>query len=202
MNIGTFSRISIQNFARGAMPRFNRFAMLVLSFIGLVAVAPIVVGSEFSSPQCQIDLPRSTPSEDFALSGDDSVVLHLPTGLIWQRCAYGMDLEGTFCSGEETLLTWQEALNVAESMGEWRLPNPKELMSIVEECRADPAINYWVFPDRWAWPSNNPPRPYYWSSSPLATSSGTSAWSVAVDGYIVSRPKSEMNMVRLIRSTE
>ena len=51
----------------------------------------------------------------------------------------------------------------------WRLPTLKELMSIVDYSRYDPAIDPTAFPST--------PSDYFWSSSPLAGSS-SSAWLV------------------------
>lgn len=97
------------------------------------------------------------------------------TDLTWQRCSIGQNWDDGFCSGSATRMSWQQALSAAESTeltGQgWRVPNIKELSSIVEQCRLAPSINTDVFP--------NVPNSGYWSSSPSAANPSTS-WYVAI----------------------
>ena len=137
-------------------------------------------------------VPRTTPSSDFTVMGNGSVVRHETTGLEWQRCAVGQTWDGSTCTGSASSRTWQGALDVAAAAGDgWRLPNVNELRSIVEECRIIPAINRVVFP--------NSPSSYFWSASPYAGYSG-SAWGVHFSSGSDSRSsKSNNNRVRLVR---
>ncbi len=74
---------------------------------------------------------------------------------------------------------------------DWRLPNLKELTSLVEECRVDPAINNAVFP---ATPSS-----YFWSGSPGANDSDY-AWVVNFNGGLAnSNHRGLARSVRLVR---
>lgn len=106
------------------------------------------------------------------------------TGLIWQRCSLGQTWNGSTCIGAATKYTWQQALTMAKNLGNgYRLPNIKELQSLVETKCYDPAINTNIFPNT----LNN----WYWSSSPysyLSTVSATPyiyyAWGVSFStGY-------------------
>lgn len=72
------------------------------------------------------------------------------TGLIWRRCSEGQSWTGSTCEGSTATFTWQGALDQARSAaaGEgvpWRLPNAKELSSLVDDSRIDPAIDTAVF---------------------------------------------------------
>lgn len=73
------------------------------------------------------------------------------TGLIWSKCPLG--LSGAGCSsGILDLKTWSDALAAAKNSNlatymDWRLPNIKELESIVERSCASPAINKNYFPN-------------------------------------------------------
>ena len=99
------------------------------------------------------NLVEATPTADFTANGDGTVT-HLKTGLMWKQCAEG--LSGAACgNGAATQMTWANALaaavvaNSANFAGksDWRLPNVKELNSIVETCGSFPAINTALFPN-------------------------------------------------------
>ena len=120
-----------------------------------------------TSPQAQtiIDyIPNNTPDDRYTLHGDGTVT-DTATGLVWQRCSLGQSWNGSTCTGNASLYTWQGALQQGEGnsfagYSDWRLPNRKELRSIVTYDRYSPAINTTVFP--------NTPSTGYWSSSPDA----------------------------------
>ena len=136
---------------------------------------------------CDTNLPATTPTSNFQVHGDGTVT-DKKTGLMWKQCPEGQTESGCI-SGNTSLLTWQAALQVPETINvgggfagytDWRLPNIKELFSIVEEQCQDPAINLSVFPSRQS--------QTMWSSSPgesetidssTWTGSYISAWSVA-----------------------
>jgi hypothetical protein len=99
---------------------------------------------------------ESTPTTAFTDNGDGTVTHHL-TGLTWKKCAEG--LSGEDClTGSATTFTWADALIQAKNAaGDWRLPNKKELESIVEFCGYNPSINQTLFP--------NTPASSFWSGS-------------------------------------
>lgn len=120
---------------------------------------------------CKTDsIPATTPDSRFTPIGNGAEIKDNVTGLIWQRCSIGQTWDGNTCTGTATTHTWQQALTVAKDLGNgYRLPNIKELASIVEEQCYEPAINSKTFP--------NTPSNWYWSSSPLAGNSAN-AWGV------------------------
>ena len=132
-------------------------------------------------------LPNS-PDSDYMDHGDGTAT-HRPTGLMWKRCSEGQTWNGSTCLGERSTYTWKAALGLGGASGfadysDWRVPNVKELRSVVESCRTDPAINRTIFPN--AVPpldlfdlSDGIPRPpaFYWSSTHKRVIGG-SAWSV------------------------
>ena len=110
---------------------------------------------------------EATPTADFT-ANSDGTVFHLKTGLMWKRCAEG--LSGAACgTGTATQMTWANALaaavaaNSANFAGhsDWRLPNIKELSSIVETCGSNPAINTALFPNT----PNTPNTAVFWSAT-------------------------------------
>lgn len=72
------------------------------------------------------------------------------TGLVWRRCVEGQRWKGSSCEGSPLKFNWPKALDRARSEASggipWRLPNVKELGSLVDDSRANPAIDTAVFP--------------------------------------------------------
>jgi hypothetical protein len=144
----------------------------------------------------EAEIPSSTPTADFVDHGDGTVT-HKKTGLMWMKCPLGQS--GPDCAtGSADTYTWEQALETADGhsfagYSDWRLPNVKELRSIVEQRCYGPAINLSVFPAT--------PGSYFWSSSPNASNSGY-AWHVYFDyGYDdYSYSRGHALLVRLVRS--
>jgi hypothetical protein len=118
------------------------------------------------------------------------------TGLSWQGCPAG--LTGNACAaGTAGTYSWASALGYCAGLNwgrsqDWRLPNAKELRSIVNDRRSSPAIDVAAFP--------NTPAAYSWSSSSVADFSGN-AWGVYFDyGFVNGPGKSSNNYVRCVRS--
>jgi len=84
---------------------------------------------------------KERPSNSFT-DNDDGTVTDNITGLLWQKESAGI-------SEEEVLritFIWEEALSYCEELtlaeySDWRLPNIKELESIVDETKYEPAID-------------------------------------------------------------
>lgn len=126
---------------------------------------------------CKTDsIPASTPNSQLVDNGDGTVT-DSKTGLMWKQCLEGVS--GSSCeTGSPDAFTWQQALQqpgVVNNVGfagytDWRLPNVKELISIVEEQCKDPAMNLDRFPN-----TSFPNMSYsadVWSGSPSAGKSG------------------------------
>ena len=99
----------------------------------------------------------------FTVSADGTEVTDGRTGLVWRRCAEGMAATGGTCTGTASTFTHEQALararDQATSTGvAWRLPNVKELASIVDRSKSNSTIDAVAFP---ATPANA-----FWSSSP------------------------------------
>lgn len=115
---------------------------------------------------CRNNLSPTNPDAVY-IDHDNGTVTDTRTGLMWKQCAEGQS--GASCSiGAALQFSWSGALNHAKSSDfagydDWRLPNVKELSSLVEECRWVPAINTNRFPNSPSW--------YFWSGSPYAPDS-------------------------------
>lgn len=134
----------------------GRFAVvLVLAAWGAQPVA--------LAQTCGANVLPDTPTSRFSINADGTVS-DLQTGLMWRRCAEGMS--GDACqTGSPTAKTWLDALTTAQASTfagytDWRVPNVKELHSLVENRCMRPAINTEVFP-RFA-------ASYFWTSTPHA----------------------------------
>ena len=98
----------------------------------------------------ETEVPSSTPDSRFT-DNNDGTISDKRTGLMWQKCPLG--LSGSDCStGTFTLLKWRQALDAAQNStvagySDWRLPNHKELWSIVEHRCVEPSINLNYFPN-------------------------------------------------------
>jgi len=86
----------------------------------------------------------------------DGTITDNRTGLMWAKDGNGA---GCYSGGTRT---WEQALSFAEGLtfatySDWRLPNVKELQSIVDYGEYDPSINTTYFPN--TYPG------YYWSAT-------------------------------------
>lgn len=145
---------------------------------------------------CQNTIVASAPDTRYQVvaGSQGAEVLDLSTNLIWQRCSVGQQWTGTQCSGQAQALTWADALKqVGQPNSVWRVPNIRELHSLIEDACYDSSINPTFFPDT--------PAQYYWSSSPSTTNQQT-AWSVDFNTGVsgTPRPRSSLYFVRLVRS--
>ncbi|OHB28609.1 MAG: hypothetical protein A2X84_08990 [Desulfuromonadaceae bacterium GWC2_58_13] len=157
--------------------------------------------SNASAQTCQSDtIVASTPTERFT-DHEDGTVTDTGTGLTWKVCSEGQsyNVSGGGCDSAAATYPWQGALqqaaavNVASFAGQsdWRLPNQKELNSIIERQCIDPAINLEVFPST---PSDS-----FRTASPYAGSTD-SAWLVYFyNGYGFPYGNSYYYFVRLVR---
>lgn len=145
------------------------------------------------------NVPESTPSSDFIDHGNGTVT-DVTTGLMWKRCAEGLSGE-TCATGTASSITWSNAIAAAEGstfagFTDWRLPNVKELHSIVETCGNDLAINQSIFPGT---PSIAGGAVFWSASTSVATP--TDAWLVAFErGGALPTGKTSRLYVRLVRA--
>lgn len=136
----------------------------------------------------------------YAFSPDGLEVTDTTTQLVWRRCAEGQLYGAGTCSGSAGGYTHEAALvraktEAASSGKAWRVPNAKELFSLVDRSRRAPAIDVIAFPA-------TQPHDYFWSSTPFAGQAHY-AWSVFFDwGYIGGRLRNDALALRLVRTSQ
>lgn len=165
--------------------------------IGALALAGAELHAACSAGNPNGGVAESTPDSRF-LNNNDGTVTDQRTRLVWKRCTEGQTWEtaSSTCAGGTVMYSWADALALAKNTtfagsSDWRLPNRKELESIVEFCGHSPAINLAIFPAT--------PAERFWSSSTYLPSTA-SAWEVYFfDGYAGATNKAYPNYIRLVR---
>lgn len=124
---------------------------LVMGFLSFGATA-----------ECYKDTIQPTTDTVQYLVNDDGSILDVSSGLTWSQCLYGQEfnVDTGDCDGApKKVQSWEVALAAQESVeGDWRLPNIKELATLVEYSCVEPSINTDVF-------SNTPSAPF-WTNTP------------------------------------
>lgn len=175
--------------------RARRVAAFRCVAVALVGVAAVICGSVYAAAVCLSNVGAGTaPASNFSINATNGTVTDSVTGLMWKQCSEGQS--GSSCTGTTTAMGWTFALKatVASNFAgynDWRLPNAKELESIVDYRCNTPAINEAVFP---ATVSG-----IYWSST-TSNNYGPNAWAIDFElGRLVAHDKGEQRGIRLVR---
>jgi hypothetical protein len=129
---------------------------------------------------------RNAPPNVMNLTANgNGTVTDVTAGLIWQQAEV------------TPTLTWVGALNYCENLSlggqaDWRLPNIKELQSITDITRMNPAIDTTYFPVAQA--------ARYWSSTTLFGGTSKAWFADFIDGRTSYNDKTGLLAVRCVRS--
>ncbi|MBS0448268.1 MAG: DUF1566 domain-containing protein [Proteobacteria bacterium] len=124
------------------------------------------ISAQFRSDQRPVRLVHGAPvAQRFRALPDDPQEVRDALGLVWRRCVEGMTFDGTTCTGTPLALGWTDALahvqqEAAAAGIAWRLPNAKELGSLLDHTRPG-HIDPRAFPGQ--------PADAQWTSSPIPT---------------------------------
>jgi hypothetical protein len=143
-------------------------------------------------------IPISTPTSAFNVLADGTV-LAPGTRLMWMRCLVGQTLSNGVCTGTSSIFTWADALNAAKAQtfaghNDWRLPNVKELLSIIEDRCYLPSLNADLFPITELFSA--------WSSTPTALNLAgmlDEIWSIDGNGSVNRWSKYQSLNILLVR---
>jgi hypothetical protein len=155
-------------------------------------------------------MPVAASAQPYVISADGTEVTDQKTGLIWRRCAEGLNWNGSTCAGnspdaalwDATRFTHEQALQHAAAQASitgkaWRLPTIEELGSIgyPEGTVNNPAVR-----DRKAFPGT--PHDWTWSSS-LYHGHANYAWYLDFAyGGTKGADRNSPQYVRLVRSVQ
>ena len=125
-----------------------------------IIIAVLIVNSGNAQQTINLNIKHDWEISRYTTNADNTVT-DTKTNLIWKKCSEGSS-DNNCTTGSDVTYTWQEALNLSNNSNDtWRLPNIKELRSLVAYDRHNPAINTSIFP--------NTPSEFFWSSSPYTS---------------------------------
>ena len=140
------------------------------------------------------DYQPAATQMSYTVNADNTVTDNI-TGLMWRRCSQGTDDNAT-CTGTAATYTWENALGACEGettdYADWRLPNVKELFSIVKFEGSVPFIDQTTFP---ATAFN-----YYWTGTTYVPSTTGAMVVYFGDGYVGYCNKASSYYVRCVRA--
>jgi hypothetical protein len=129
-------------------------------------------------------------------NNDDETVTDEATGLTWMRCAAGRS--GSDCStGSTTGYEWQDGIDYCDNLNfaghdDWRLPEIRELESIIDYTSYSPAIDSTAFPAD--------PNGSFWSSSSDVYEPNFLTWNVTFgSGNVSTSVRPNTFAVRCVR---
>lgn len=129
----------------------------------ILTIATTTLVSNLVYASCASTNPQTTPIENFFLDDQKGTALDYTTNLMWTRCQVGKTWSGSSCDGTATTTNWRNAHQIAQASeyggySDWRIPNIKEILTIVEYSCSLPALNTTIFP-------NTPNDGSLWSST-------------------------------------
>ncbi|GEM_PF-1517512 len=171
--------------------RAGTIAALSLALLATALAAPV------AAQTCRDNIDSTAPDSRYDIDSANGTVYDSATRLTWMRCLVGKS--GNSCSGTATTMNWGTALKYARDLNagggfagktDWRLPNAKELGSLVERSCFSPAVNIDAFPGM-------PSIYYLWSSTQNHFITGdagiNTAWTLHLhDGNDYRKPKSNV----------
>lgn len=168
-------------------------------FIIFIASSLLMVQNVVAQ-DCNNNMIDYTPSQDFTIHPDGTIT-HKYSKLMWKVCSEGQIWSDYACIGSASTFTWLEALqhingfNVGGGYAthlDWRMPNAKELQTLVEYRCSAPAINETAFPST--------PFAPFWSNSPAVDND--KSWYVEFNtGQLNKALRTNSYHIRLVRDT-
>jgi hypothetical protein len=171
--------------------------MRILFALSLAVFALPTVAAE----RCETAVRESPATAARFQDNGDGTVTDRVSRLMWTRCSAGQEWTAGNCAGAARSVDWAGAAAVARDVNrqgalffsDWRVPQLRELATLVAPACAAPRVDLTVFPGT--------PAEFYWSASTRpgeATPARVYALSFGGEG-VLAMPRSEQNHVRLVR---
>jgi len=170
-----------------------------------ITLAAYCLAGTAMAQTCKTNISPSTDASQF-IDLNEGYVLDVKTGLMWSKCVFGQNYVDGKCLGAPTSFNdWASALHSTIDINEhqlagfddWRLPNIKELASLVEYQCHSPAIRLSVFPET---PSagfwTNTPNPEFEQLGPIVRKGRIIDFSFGLDVLPQSNPQIYVRHVR------
>tara|TARA_B100000745_G_scaffold228467_1_gene153025 strand:+ start:41 stop:601 length:561 start_codon:yes stop_codon:yes gene_type:complete len=136
-------------------------------YISIAVALALGTSAPSFAQQCNSQI-KPTASSDRLVDNGDGTVTDIQTSLMWSKCSLGQEVSSDgACVGTPTHMDdWSTALKAAQEAAgaepfgysDFRVPNIKELASIVEYSCIEPSISLEFF--------NGTPNAIYYSSTP------------------------------------
>jgi hypothetical protein len=172
--------------------------------LSLVAAMLLACVHTAAQQHCDADASlQSTPAERFEDHGDGTVT-DRRLKLMWTRCSAGQAWTAGDCAGQAASYSLDSARMLVTDVNQrgtffyddWRLPQLREIATLIERQCSNPRVNLSVFP--------NTPAGTYWSATPRvgAGQSGQVYVLGFGDDGIESRSFDRPSHVRLVRRAQ
>jgi hypothetical protein len=162
----------------------------------VIVIAILIISGSAKAQTCEESIAATTPDDRF-IDNADGTVTHSDSALMWMQCTLGQNWSEGVCTGDGSELSWQQGLQTAHGYSfagysDWRLPNIKELATIVELRCVRPSINMTLFPSTLS--------DDYWTATPSVVDA-EQAWTISfANASNTLKPKQRFVFVRLVRT--
>ena len=138
-------------------------------------------------------------SQRYIVINDGNSVKDNLTGLEWRRCSEGQNWNGSNCTGVILQFTHEQALEYASNIEQWRIPNIKELVSIIPTERNSNVKN--LLPAGVIYLFSGSESTYYWSSTPQISEDNEAGAACSASSQIFgcSYGRTKKNSLRLVK---
>lgn len=176
----------------------NKRSRIKAAVLRITTTIYMLLAGQDAAASCNTNLTERSHNAQYLIA-EDNTVTDINTNLSWMRCPVGYTWQSDNCmedTEKQQLFNWQEALTYAQTYQQntpgWRLPNTKELESLVKRNCYNPSIEESVFSNMTL---NN-----FWSST---NTEGGAAWAVNFnEGGVIRLSQQNSYMIRLVKTEQ
>ena len=191
------NRLTIKMFKKLNPVRQEKVTIKLLFALFLLSISSLASAAQVIEDYVDNDWPDTRYDDQ-----GDGTVTDIKTGLMWKQCSEGQSGDTCADDGLDEEFNWSQALEHAENhtfagYSDWRVPNIKELLSLMARDRWSPTINNKLFPGAVSHASANHFREYFWSSTPsFNEKTGVVSFHSGLSGVIERTKKASLRLVR------